>query len=143
MLYSLANGGLGRVLVLFGSGLAHGGTLKTQGVDLPQDISGGMQRQMDLMENTFLPFLRLRLVFFHPPARRSRPHIRLGPIRFCLPSPSPCLTHTHLRNFPFVCFCGMFAFLRSLRGFFGEGGGHASKDLHILSFLNKEGNARA
>lgn len=34
---------------------------KTRGVDLPQDISSGMQHQMDLMENTFLLFL---LLFF-------------------------------------------------------------------------------
>lgn len=31
-------------------------TPKTQGVDLPKDISSGMQHQMDLMENTFLLF---------------------------------------------------------------------------------------
>lgn len=54
------------------------GHLKRQGVDLPQDISSGMQHQMELMENTFLlvlfilllffPLLLLSSSFFHAPA---------------------------------------------------------------------------
>ena len=71
---------------------------KIQGVDLPEDISSGMQHQMDLMENTFLLFHVFALAFsiFQ---QRALVHTfdRFHP--FLLPSPSPCLTHTHLQIF--------------------------------------------
>lgn len=116
------------------------GTLR-HSADLPQDISSGMQHQMDLMENTFLLFLLLFLPLLTSPRLFSSSSV--GPLstHFLSPpsawppihplprcdhlTPPPPKAHTppHL---PFVCCCGMFAFLNSL-GHDVFGGRHARK----------------
>lgn len=108
-------------------------------VDLPQDISSGMQHQMDLMESTFLLFL---LLFFS--SLLSCVSFSSSTFRYCLhtlpthrlSSASPrchavissSLNPHTLPHVPFVYFCEMFAFLNSLGHYvFGGcyGGGHA------------------
>lgn len=116
LLYFLANSGLGYACV-FGRAWPMAtlwcGHPKTQGVDLPKDISSGMQHQMDLMENTFLLF-RVFALSFSILQRRALVHT-FDPVPSISPALPVTLTYAHTPpNFPFVCFCGMFAFLSSL-----------------------------
>lgn len=144
MLYFLANSGLGYVSV-FGRGWPLAtlwcGHPKTQGVDLPKDISSGMQHQMDLMENTFLLF-HVFAVSFSILQHRALVHV-FDPVPSISPALPITLPYAHTPpNFPFVCFCGMFAFLSSLSQCI-LGGGMLTKLLCIYCVLKKEGNAQA
>lgn len=106
------------------------GTLRHD-ANLPQDISSGMQHQMDLMENTFLLFLLLFLPLLYSPRLFHITHtLYYRPIRLVSPSPMPpnAQTPPHL---PFASFCGMFAFLNSFgHDVFGgcHGGGKACQE---------------
>lgn len=89
------------------------GTLKHKVWISPKDISSGMQHQMDLMENTFLLF-RVFAVSFSILQHRALVHA-FDPVPSISPALAITLPYAHTPpNFPFVCFCGMFAFLSSL-----------------------------
>lgn len=149
LLYLLANIGPGYDSV-FEQGLTYAtlwrGHPRTQGVDVPEDIFSGMQHQMDLMENTFLLF-RVFALSFSILQHRALVHT-YDPVPSISPALPITLPYAHTPpNFPFVCFCGMFAFL-SLLSQCVLGGSMLTQLLCIYSivvfcfFLKKKGNAQ-